>query len=80
MTVKEAAGRAAVSEALIYAWCADGTLPHTRVGRRGKRGHIRIAAEDLDGVLAAFRVGGRPPPPAAPAVTPPRPRHIRLKP
>lgn len=56
MTVKEAAARAAVSESLIYAWCADGTLRHTRVGRKGKRGHIRIAAEDLDGVLAAFTV------------------------
>jgi excisionase family DNA binding protein len=56
LTVKEAAIRACVSESLIYAWCAEGTLPHLRVGRTGKRGHIRIAVEDLDGVLAAFKV------------------------
>lgn len=56
LTVAEAALRACVSESLIYAWCADGTLPHSRLGRKGKRGCIRIAAEDLDGVLAAFRV------------------------
>jgi excisionase family DNA binding protein len=58
MTVAEAAKRACVSESLIYAWCAEGTLPHTRVGRRGRRGHIRIAVEDLDGVLAAFKLEG----------------------
>ena len=58
LTVKAAAARACVSEALIYAWCSDGTLPHTRVGRKGKRGHIRIAVEDLDGVMAAFKVSG----------------------
>lgn len=65
LTVAEAALRACVSESLIYAWCADGTLPHLRLGRKGRRGTIRIAREDLDGVLAAFRVGG--PLPAAPA-------------
>lgn len=60
LTVKQAAARACVSESLIYAWCADGTLPHLRIGRRGKRGTIRIAIEELDGVLAAFKVSGRP--------------------
>lgn len=59
MTVAEAALRACVSESLIYAWCADGTLPHTRMGRKGKRGTIRIAVEDLDGVLAAFKCGNQ---------------------
>ncbi|WP_171471204.1 helix-turn-helix domain-containing protein [Frigoriglobus tundricola] len=65
LTVAEAAARACVSESLIYAWCAEGTLPHIRVGRKGKRGHIRIAVEDLDGVLAAFKVTGYPPSPSA---------------
>jgi excisionase family DNA binding protein len=60
LTVKQAAQHASVSESLIYAWCSDGTLPHTRVGRQGKRGHIRIAVEDLDSVLAAFKVSTRP--------------------
>jgi len=48
LTVTEAALRASVSVSLIYVWCSDGTLPHIRVGRKGKRGHIRIAEEDLD--------------------------------
>jgi excisionase family DNA binding protein len=72
LTVKAAAERACVSESLIYAWCADGTLPHTRVGRKGKRGHIRIAVEDLDGAMASFRVSG-------PASVPGLPlKHIKL--
>lgn len=85
ITVKEAAERAAVSESLIYAWIADGTLPHVRLGRKGRRGTIRVAIEDLDGVLATFKVGStptsRPTPPPKP-VKPPRPllRHVRLKP
>ncbi|QEG26692.1 Helix-turn-helix domain protein [Gemmata obscuriglobus] len=58
LTVREAAERAAVSESLIYAWCADGTLPHMRLGRKGKRGTIRIRVEDLDGMMAAFKVSG----------------------
>lgn len=60
LTVRQAAERAAVSESLIYAWCSDGTLPHTRVGRKGKRGHIRIAQEDLDGLLASFKISAQP--------------------
>lgn len=72
LTVKQAAARACVSESLIYAWCADGTLPHLRVGRKGKRGHIRIAAEDLEGVLANFKVSG-PPSPTAPIL-----KHLHL--
>jgi excisionase family DNA binding protein len=84
LTVKQAALHACVSESLIYEWCGDGTLAHTRVGRKGRRGHIRIAVEDLDGVLAAFKVGGRevPPPPPPQSLTPPRPRlkHVRVKP
>lgn len=60
LTVAQAALRAAVSDSLIYAWCADGTLPHTRVGRKGKRGHIRIAAEDLDALMASFKVEAKP--------------------
>ncbi len=62
MTVAEAAQRACVSESLVYAWCNDGTLPHTRVGRKGKRGHIRIAIEDLDGLMASFKIATPPAP------------------
>jgi excisionase family DNA binding protein len=63
LTVKQAALRASVSESLIYAWCVDGTLSHFRVGRKGKRGGIRILIEDLDAALAAFKV--TPPSPSA---------------
>jgi len=72
LSVRLAAERACVSESLIYAWCADGTLPHTRVGRKGKRGHIRIATEDLDSVLATFKISG-PPSKAAPIL-----KHLHL--
>ncbi|HYH66522.1 MAG TPA: helix-turn-helix domain-containing protein [Urbifossiella sp.] len=75
LTVQQAAERAAVSESLVYAWVADGTLPHTRLGRKGKRGTIRIDPADLDGVLAAFKVGARPAPP--PPVKPVKLRHLR---
>lgn len=68
LTVKDAAARAGVSDSLIYAWCADGTLPHVRVGRKGRRGHIRIDAADLDAALESLKVtGGR----ATTIVTPP---------
>ena len=60
LTVKQAAAHACVSASLIYGWCADGTLPHTRVGRTGKRGHIRIAIEDIEALLASLKVSGPP--------------------
>ena len=80
LTVKQAASHASVSAALIYAWCANGTLPHMRVGARGKRGHIRIAVADLDAVLDGFKVGKREPPQAPlPAPAPVTAyRHVRL--
>lgn len=79
LTVKEAAARAGVCERLIYSWIADGSLPHYRLGRKGSRGKIAIAVEDLDGLLASFRVSSREPVPASP----PAPassgfRHLRL--
>lgn len=81
MTVAEAAKHLNVSDSLIYAWCADGTLPHMRVGRTGKRGHIRIAVEDLDAVMAAFKVCGKVREPiATPTLPTPKLklRHLRL--
>jgi excisionase family DNA binding protein len=79
MTVREAAAYATVSESLIYSWCADGSLRHTRVGRKGRRGHIRISREDLDAALAAFTVSA-PAPATQPVPRPPAPplKHIRL--
>lgn len=53
LTVKNAAKRVGVSPSLIYALCAEGRLPHVRLGREGKRGTIRIRLEDLDELIAA---------------------------
>lgn len=55
LTVREAAARAEVSESIVRGWIKDG-LAHFRLGAKGKRGRIKIAVEDLDGWLAAFRV------------------------
>lgn len=74
LSVKEAAARACVCEAVVYGWCSAGRLPHYRVGL--KRGKILIAVEDLDALLASFKVGASP--------TPARPpsrggfKHLRL--
>jgi excisionase family DNA binding protein len=66
LTTKQAAERAGVSPALVYAWCREGRLPHMRLGRTGKRGAIRIAEADLDALLQACtkRGGGESPAPS----------------
>jgi excisionase family DNA binding protein len=83
LTTKQAAERAGVSTALVYAWCAERRLPHHRVGRQGTRGSIRIAEADLDAFLASLKQE------ATPAARPPTPsakersvtlKHLRLKP
>ncbi len=57
LTVQQAALLAGVSDSLIRIWIADGTLPHYRLGARGKRGKIAIASDDLDAVLKSCKVG-----------------------
>ena len=55
-------------------------MPHFRLGAKGKRGKIAIAAADLDGWLAAFKVTKNGPEPGkAPApVSVRRPlKHLR---
>ena len=82
LTVKEAAARACVSVSLVYAWVAERTLRVTRVGRKGKRGHIRIEVEDLDGVLASLTVGKKEPEPVKAPVPKKAPgtfRHLNLR-
>jgi predicted site-specific integrase-resolvase len=54
LSVKQAAAIAQVSMALIYAWCREG-LAHLRVGRKGRRGHIRILESDLQLFLDTLR-------------------------
>lgn len=46
LTVKEASRRLRVSTATVYQLCANGSLPHVRIGIR--RGTIRITEHDLD--------------------------------
>lgn len=77
MTVRQAAARATVSESVIRAWVASGSLPHYRLGAPNKRGKIAILPEDLDAFLAGRRVENAPPPPR---VKKPKPvfRHLKV--
>lgn len=58
LSVKEAAERVGVSPSLVYQWCADGTLPHYRLGGNGRRGKIVIDPADLDTLFKTRRVTG----------------------
>jgi len=53
MTVKQAADRIGISPSLIYALCHEGILRHTRHGRPGRRGTIRISEDAVREYLAA---------------------------
>lgn len=77
LTVKAAAERACVCESIVRGWCASGQLPHFRLGAKGRRGKIMILPDDLDGLLAAFKVSSPPPKPAAKADTSGF-RHLRV--
>jgi excisionase family DNA binding protein len=74
LTVAEAAGRAGVSDSLVYEWCGEGLLAHYRLGRKGKGGRVMIEEADLDAFLASCRREDRPPTPALPPLA-----HIKLK-
>lgn len=58
LSVRAAALRVGVSASLVYQWCADGTLPHYRLGRSGKRGKILIDPDELDRLYAERKVTG----------------------
>jgi excisionase family DNA binding protein len=47
MTVKEFAERAEISLSLAYLLVAEGSIPHRRIGQKGKRGAIRISEEEF---------------------------------
>jgi excisionase family DNA binding protein len=57
LTVKQAAERAGISVSLLYELCAAGTIRHTRHGRPGSRGTIRISEEALAEYLKACEQG-----------------------
>jgi excisionase family DNA binding protein len=59
ITIKQAAERAGVSPALVYAWCEERRLAHYRLGAKGKRGKILIEERDLDHFLEEQRVEPR---------------------
>ncbi len=55
LSVRDVAQRLGVSEELVRDWCNSGELSHHRLGRKGKRGRIKIALADLDAYLASTR-------------------------
>lgn len=71
MTVKQAAQRLGLSPSLIYSLCAFGVIKHTRHGRPGRRGCIRISEE----AIAEYQASCRVEPPPAPAM---ELKHLRL--
>ena len=54
LTVREAGERLRVSQATVYHLCADGQLPHLRIGTG--RGAIRITEEELAAFLERSKV------------------------
>jgi excisionase family DNA binding protein len=58
MTVKQVATRLRVSASLVYSWCEDHTLPHYRMGGKGKRGKILIEEAVLDAFMQSRKVEG----------------------
>lgn len=87
LTVKEVSARTGASEAIVRGWIRDRLLAHYRLGGKGRRGKIAVAAEDLDRLLVSFRVAASSPHEAAsepvtkPLSTSPKPvlKHLRLK-
>lgn len=55
-TVKQASQRLGVSASLMYEWCKENRLPHSRYGRKGRRGKILIAPADLEAFAQKCRV------------------------
>ena len=53
MNVREAAKRLGVSTSIAYGICAQGRLPHVRVGLG--RGTIRISEDDLQAFMESCR-------------------------
>ena len=78
LTVKSAAEKLGISEAMIYGWCASGRLAHLRLGGAKKRGSIRIQEADLDAFLDGCKQGERND--VVPVATPPplKLRHLQL--
>lgn len=59
-TPKQAAGRVGVSVSLVYAWCKQGIRAHSRFGRKGKRGTIRIDEQVFELFIRGLKVSEMP--------------------
>ena len=55
LSAKEAASKAEVSVSLVYCWVKAGALTHSRMGKPGKRGTIRIEEAALERFLTGLR-------------------------
>jgi excisionase family DNA binding protein len=53
VTVREVALKIGISASLVYDLCREGVLRHTRHGRPGKRGTIRISEDAVAEYVAA---------------------------
>lgn len=53
MTVREAAAKIGISVSLVYALVEAGVIRHTRHGRPGRRGCVRISEEALAEYMAS---------------------------
>jgi excisionase family DNA binding protein len=59
MTVKQAAERMNISPSLVYELCRLGVIKHSRHGRPGRRGTIRLSEEAIaEYVSSCQRRGG----------------------
>jgi excisionase family DNA binding protein len=72
VTVRQVAQQLGISPSLVYALCHDGVLPHTRFGRPGKRGTIRIEEAAVEAYRLTCKGAGQP------AAAPPGLKHIAL--
>jgi excisionase family DNA binding protein len=76
LTVHEVADRLRVSQSSVYLLVESGRLAHHRIGAR--RGAIRISEDDLTAYLAESRQDQRRESAAAPLISPPKLKHIKL--
>ncbi len=76
LTVAQVAAQLAVSESLVRRWVYEQSLPAVRLGAKGHRGTVRVAATDLAAFLAARRTAEPEPQPTRPAKPARRPRVI----
>ncbi len=76
LSVKQCAARAGVCVSVVRGWVRSGLLPHYRLGL--KRGKISVAQEDLDALVATFRVEKKQPEPKPAPAPKPVYKHLRF--